>query len=280
MMPNLNRDGVRLAYEEAGSGGPPMLFVHGWGGDRRHFAPQMEHFKRSRRVVAIDRRGHGESDKPEGPYGIPAIAEEVAWTARELGLHKPIIVVHSMGAIGLELCSQYPELASALIVLDAPAFPPPEVRDAFTQILTGLRTPHYRNAVDATCDRLIFLPTDDKARRAALHGALVENPQHILVSTWEGFLAYDPVPAATRCKLPLLYIGGVMPFDEAKMRQACPQIIIGRAAGSGHFIQLEVPDQVNAMIDRFLEITPLALSAVPQARSAAPRGFGGAVTHE
>src|SRR5688572_6225426 len=95
----IERNGVRLSYQEAGRAGPPMLFVHGFGGDTRHFEPQMEHFQRTRRVVAIDRRGHGQSDKPEGPYSVPAIAEEVAWTARELGLHRPVIVVHSMGAI-------------------------------------------------------------------------------------------------------------------------------------------------------------------------------------
>jgi hypothetical protein len=38
----------------------------------------------------------------------------------------------------------------------------------------------------------------------------------------------------------------------------CPAITIGQAVGSGHFIQLEVPDQVNAMIERFLTITGLS----------------------
>jgi hypothetical protein len=41
------------------------------------------------------------------------------------------------------------------------------------------------------------------------------------------------------------------------LRQACPAITIGQAAGAGHFIHLEVPDQVNAMIERFLTITDL-----------------------
>src|SRR5690349_11559301 len=102
-MPHLVRNGTKLAYEEAGSGGPPLLFVHGFGGSTAHFAPQLEYFKTLHRVVAIDRRGHGRSDKPEGSYTIPDIAEEVGWTVRELGLRKPVLVVHSMGAIGFEL---------------------------------------------------------------------------------------------------------------------------------------------------------------------------------
>lgn len=254
-MPEITRDGVRLHYEEAGAGAAPMLFVHGFGGDARHFAPQMEHFGRTRRVVAIDRRGHGRSDKPEGPYTIPAIAEEVAWTARELGLHKPVLVVHSMGVIGLELVARDPELVSALVVLDAPVLPPPPVRAAFEQLLAGLRTPAYQEVIGQTCDQMIFLPTDDKVRRAALHAAMIETPRHVLVSTWANFLAHDPREAASRCKVPLLYVNSVMPFDEAGMRALCPQVVIGRTVGAGHMHQLEVPAQINAMIEQFLAVS-------------------------
>lgn len=254
-MAELIRGGIRLSYDEAGRGGPPLLCVHGFGGDATHFSAQVEHFSRSRRVVAIDRRGHGRSDAPEGPYSIPAIAEEVIWTARELGLHKPVLMVHSMGAIGLEVTAQAPDLLSALVVLDAPAFPPPPVRAMFEQLLTGLRSPAYREVIDQVCDQLIFLPTDDKARRADLHARLLSTPQHVLAATWAGFLAYDPAPATARCQVPLLYVGGVMPFDEARMRELCPQLVVGRAVGAGHMLQREVPDQVNAMVARFLANT-------------------------
>jgi len=253
-MPEIIRNGVRLGYEETGSGGPPLLFVHGFGGSAQHFSSQLEHFRRTHRVVALDRRGHGRSDKPEGPYTIPAIAEEVAWSARELGLHKPVLIVHSMGVIGLELVNQNPELASALIVIDAPVLPPPPVRALFEQLLEGLRSPAYEQVIEGMCDRLIFLPTDDQERRTRLHAALLETPQRVLVSTWEQFLAYDPLPAAKRCKIPLLYIGSVMPCDEAGLKQLCPQAVIGRSVGAGHFPQLEVPEQINAMIGKFLEL--------------------------
>jgi pimeloyl-ACP methyl ester carboxylesterase len=255
-MPEIARDGVRLVYQEAGSGGPPLLFVHGFGGSAAHFAPQLEHFARRHRAVAIDRRGHGASDRAEGPYTIPAIAEEVAWTARELGLHRPVLVVHSMGAIGFEVARQAPELLAGLVVLDAPILPPPPVRATFEGLLAGLRSPAYREVIDGLCDQLIFLPTDDRARRARLHAALLETPQAILAATWQQFLAYDPTPALAACRLPLLCINAVMPIDEPGLRALCPQVAIGRTVGAGHFPQLEVPDQVDAMIERFLALLP------------------------
>src|SRR5690349_2213512 len=96
-MQYLSRDGVKLAYEEAGSGGPPILLVHGFGGDHTHFGPQVEFFQQTRRVVSVDRRGHGASDKPLQQYHIANFADDLAWLSNELGLYKPVVVGHSMG---------------------------------------------------------------------------------------------------------------------------------------------------------------------------------------
>ena len=57
------RDGVKLAFEETGHG-TPVVLIHGWTCDRSYFAPQRDHFARAHRVVSVDLRGHGESDKP------------------------------------------------------------------------------------------------------------------------------------------------------------------------------------------------------------------------
>jgi pimeloyl-ACP methyl ester carboxylesterase len=125
----------------------------------------------------------------------------------------------------------------------------------FEDLAKGLRSPAYAEVIEGVCDRLIFLPTDDKERRRRLHAGILETPQAILAGSWEHYLAYDPTPAASSCKVPLLYVNAVMPFDEARLRELCPQIQIGRTVGSGHMHQLEVPDQVNAMIERFLHVT-------------------------
>jgi hypothetical protein len=70
-MKSLRRNGVALFYEEADGGEPPIVLVHGWCCDHSFFAPQIEHFARTRhRVVAVDLRGHGQSDKPEQPYTV------------------------------------------------------------------------------------------------------------------------------------------------------------------------------------------------------------------
>lgn len=253
-MQKLYRDGVGLAYEEAGSGGPPLLLVHGFGGDHTHLAPQFEYFRRSQRVVTVDRRGHGQSDKPEQAYTVTGFADDLAWLCRELGLYRPVAVVHSMGAIGLELAARFPDLLAGLIMLDAPFLPPPPVLDNFRQMLDGLHSPAYREVLRQVADAVIFLPTDDQERKAHLVAAMSNTPQHVLVSTWENFLIHDTAVAAAACQVPLLHIGSVFPADLIRLKELCPQLVTGQTVGAGHFHQLEVPEQVNVMIERFLAI--------------------------
>lgn len=254
-MQTLNRNGVNLAYQEAGSGAPPLLLVHGFCGNHTHLAPQFDYFRRNHRVVAVDRRGHGCSDKPEQAYTIEGFADDLAWLCHELGLYKPVVVVHSMGAIGLELAARFPDLPAALVLLDTPFSPPSEVQAGFQQLLEGLRSPAYREVLHQTADNLIFLPIDNQQRKTHLVEGMIELPQQVIVSTWENFLAHNTAAVAAECRVPLLHLGSVFPANLARLQELCPHLLTGQTVGAGHFHQLEVPEQVNAMIDRFLNIS-------------------------
>jgi hypothetical protein len=89
-------------------------------------------------------------------------------------------------------------------------------------------------------------------------------------SAFEQTLRYDATPAATAAtavRVPALFIRAAVPTDLDRFRALCPHLVTGETVGSGHFHRLEVPEQVNAMIDRFLAI------AVPrQAGAAMPAG--------
>lgn len=255
-MPTLRRDGVELWYDDSGTGGPPLLLVHGFGGDHTHMAPLFEHFRQTRRVVTVDRRGHGRSDKPEQDYTIGGFADDLAWLVDELGLDRPVVVVHSMEAIGLDLAARYPTLPTALVLLDGPTFPPPEVEAALGDLVEGLRTPGYRDVLAQAVPAIAFRPGDDSPLVSKIVHQMVSVPQHVIVSTLAEYLAYDKASAAAACTVPVLYVAGMFPCDLDRFRQLTPQLVTERVVGTGHFIMLEAPDQVVTMIERFLDRVP------------------------
>lgn len=270
-MARLTRDGVSLAYDEAGSGEPPVLLVHSWTGDRSDFVSQVNHFSRAHRVIAIDLRGHGESDKPHGAYSPDVFVADVAWMCDQLGLRNCVLVGHSMGGnIVLELAARRPDLAAAVILLDAPVFPPQGLVDAMVAAAQAFRGTNHAEAARQFVGG-VFLPTDDPARRSEILDRTAGCPQHVLSAAWEqSVIGYDASAAAAACRAPVCYIGSAAPLaDVNRFRVHCPQLVVGQTVGAGHFHVLEVPDQINTMIERFL------LTALPRKGGAPNQGNGG-----
>jgi pimeloyl-ACP methyl ester carboxylesterase len=251
------RDDVKLAFDQTGGGTPPIVLVHGWTCDHTYFAPQRDYFARRHRVVSVDLRGHGASDKPPGPYTIAGLADDVAWLCRELGLHKPVVIGHSMGGMtALELAGRHPDLPSAVVVCDSPVAVPASLAAGLSRVTEHLAHPGWRSAHRALLSDMFFLPAASSARKEQILTDMTSAPDHVTIGCWQGIITSDMERAAAACKAPFLYLAAAVPLaDFARLRELAPQVIIGQTVGAGHFHQLEVPAQVNAMIDRFLEVS-------------------------
>jgi pimeloyl-ACP methyl ester carboxylesterase len=258
-MPYLTRDGVKLYYEEAGSGDETMLFVHGWTCNLSHFEAQVTHFAGRYRCISVDLRGHGKSDAPAQTYTIHGFADDLAWMCGELGVSQPIVIGHSMGGLtALILAAERPDLVGAAVFVDAPLLLPADALAVRRPILDTFWGSDYVNAAVAYANDRFFIDTDDPQRRAQILEGVAAMPQHVLASAWQSILETDSVPAARSFGergTPGLYIGAARPLaDLQQLRELCPQVIVTQTARSGHFCQIEVPEQVNAMIDRFLKV--------------------------
>ena len=254
----LTRDDVRLAYQEQGTGNPPMVFVHGWCCDHTYFAPQFEHFKAQHRVVSVDLRGHGESDKPDQEYTMAGFADDLAWLCEQLEIERPVVVGHSMGGvIAFEMAARHPERVGAVVAVDAPVVPTQALRDQSVGLIEGLKSPAYQEVARGFVSAGLFRPTDDAERRAQVIDHMAGAPQHVMASAMECIFDCDVVASIANCKAPALLINStdVRPVDLGQVRELCPHVEIGQTVGSGHFNQLEVPDQVNAMIERFMQVS-------------------------
>lgn len=246
---------VPLAYEEHGVGAPPLVFVPGWCCDRTLFAPQVDHFRRTHRVVALDPRGCGASPVTEDGYDIPSLAADVGALCDDLGLERPVLIGHSLGGmIGLELAAGRPELVGAVIGVDpGPIDPLPDVREQFVALAEAIEADGDDDPRRAYVEGL-FLPDDDAVARQHTLDVMCAVPARVAADVLRGVAEWDGVRALRGCDAPVLAILSRPVGSNAPDRLLAlkPEIEIGVTVGSGHFHQLVVPEQVNAMIERFL----------------------------
>jgi pimeloyl-ACP methyl ester carboxylesterase len=142
----------KLHVVEKGSG-PPILMIHGLGGQMRNFHRDLvEGLARDRRVVLVDRPGSGYSTRAAGASARLAVqADSIAELIRKLGLARPLLVGHSLGgALSLSVALNYPDLVGGLALV-APLTQPQAIEDV-PPVFRGLviRSPSVRRLVSWT----------------------------------------------------------------------------------------------------------------------------------
>lgn len=253
-MQYVTRDGVRLAYVEAGAGDRAMLLVHGMQCDHTHMLPQMRHFYPNYRVVAVDLRGHGDSDKPHSSYSNREFNDDLIFLCNELGLRRPIAMGHSFGGSNLlNLTGEHPDFLSGLVIFDS------GIRTLANKVgelkAVGELTQEQRRTFLG--DRL-FGRDDPPDMKEKILDQMLAVPDHVASAMRETVLGFDGGAAAQKCRIPALFLLADRPFTDAEtLASLGGNWRVGQVVGAGHFIQMIAARQVNAMIERFLEVAGL-----------------------
>ncbi len=252
-------DGARLYYRLQGRSedSPALLFVHGWCSNLDHWEPQARHFARRCRVLRVDRRGMGRSTSPGADQSALRHADDIAALARHAGITRAIVVGHAGGGpSALEIMRSHPRLVRAGVLVDSGMYPEARLNDpdnAFGAVLGGmieaLSGPGARRAFrkmykgffGPRCDRAVVRAAVDDAMRTPIDVAIAEL-REMAVGTEE---------IADAINKPVLWLtaGGV---DQRYIASHLARVQFGQVVGSGHFPQLEVPAQVNAMLETFI----------------------------
>ena len=93
----VTRDGVSLCYLEGGKG-RPLLMLPGWAQTAAMFSRQFNDLRQNAQVIALDHRGHGESEKPSHGYRVQRLAKDLFELIDQLELFDFDLLAHSMGA--------------------------------------------------------------------------------------------------------------------------------------------------------------------------------------
>lgn len=141
----ITRDGIRIYFEEEGeTGKPPILIVPGLGGLEETYNHVAEDMKEDFRIIKIDGRGLGLSDKPDGMYTIDMLTLDVLAVMDELGIDRINILGHSLGGfVAQQFYNNYPQRVNSIILVstncgygDPHAILPPKERiDRFNELL-------------------------------------------------------------------------------------------------------------------------------------------------
>jgi pimeloyl-ACP methyl ester carboxylesterase len=262
-------DGVRLYYEETGSGGP-LIFVHEFAGDLRSFEPQLRHFGKRYRAVAFNARGFPPSDVPESPssYSQARAADDILSVLDHIGEERAHIVGLSMGGFAtLHFGLRHHHRALSLCIGGCGYGAELDKRDAFkaeADIIAGfIRS----SGMEAFAERYAFGPSrvqfqnkdprgfEEFKKMLSEHSAAGSANTQIGVQKERPSL-YTLVDEMKRITVPTLIING----DEdwpcllpgILMKQSIPSAALSVIPNSGHAINLEEPDEYNRIVGEFL----------------------------
>lgn len=244
---------------------PPLLFLHGIGGDGRCFARQLAQFRRDFRAVAWNMPGHNGS-VPLPLVTMDALAAALAAFIGELGLVRPVLVGHSMGGmIALRLLAEAPHLARALVLTQTSAAfggKDPAWAERFVAERLGPLDAGQTMASLAPCTvtAMAGRNADPEGIALAQH-CMAQVPDSTYRDTVLVLRGFDQRSALGGIAVPALLIAGsedhAAPADAmARMAARIPGAVFTVLEGAGHLAHLEQPLRFNEVLDGFLRGLP------------------------
>jgi len=256
-------NGIQISYEdtEPGSSKTPVVLIHGHGLNRSMWDQQKQALRGSRRVVTVDLRGHGRSEKPKTGYAREAEVADLKALFDIIRVRKIHLVGLSRGAgVALAFAAAHPGMVESVVALGAGhdyARHMPDFADQRLQTMATLRAEGLRAAKDYWSALPIFAPAnEDEDLALRLDDILI---------TYTGAHWLDPDPphdpsladiAGTIQARTLLVVGERdLPGFHACADELTEKIPGARKKvipGAGHLLGLEAAEAVTATIEEFL----------------------------
>jgi 3-oxoadipate enol-lactonase len=257
-MPKLHVRDIDLYYKIAGQG-QPILFIHGLGSSSRDWELQVAVFSKTHRTVTFDVRGHGQSDKPPGPYSVPLFATDTAELIRLLDIAPAHVVGISMGGmIAFQLAVSAPDLVKSLVIVNSG---PELVLRTWKERLNGLqrllivRLLGMRKMGEALGKRLFPKPEHQELRRMFVE-RWAENDKRAYYAAMRGLVGWSVADRLGDVRCPTLVIAADEDYTPVSLKRAyvakMPRAEMVVIEDSRHATPVERPEQFNQALIAFL----------------------------
>lgn len=246
----------QLHLDDGGSGGTPVVLVHSAAGSTIHWEAQLSHLRRTRRAIALDVRGHGRSEPPrDGSYAVEAMGADVVAAVEALGLERFILVGHSQGgAVTIAAAVQMPERVAGLVLLDPATDGRLMPQEEAEGLLAALRSPAYAQITEGYWMSLLTGSRPEVVEQllADLHATRTE----AVIGGLEALFSFDPLTPMKAFTFPRLSVNTPLTDRPDALHRLLPDLPAERVENTGHWLQLDAPERVNAILDRFLVRVP------------------------
>jgi pimeloyl-ACP methyl ester carboxylesterase len=246
-----------LAVDDGGHGGLPVVFAHSLAGNISHWQAQLDHLRPQRRAIAFDFRGHGRSDPARSrDYSVDGMAADIGAVVDVLDLQRFVLVGHSMGGgVALAYAGVHPQRVAGLFLVD-PIGDAKQIPAAEAQAFLGGFETNYD---DSSQNYWKMIAGPDSAVQSRLLADLRATPAETVVPVLRSvMLQFDPDPALARYAGPKLSVvtpSNDQAFSLHRLGRGFPHRIV---TGTGHWIQLDKPEEFNGIMDDFLSQTAVS----------------------
>lgn len=262
-MPHVRVGDVEIYYELADytepwkAGPPPVVLIHGLGGDHGVWLYQIPAFGARFPTIVLDLRGHGASTKPPQDFTVADMARDVVRLLRSLGVERAHILGLSLGGmVAQQIALDAPLVVASLVLADTLCGVPPEFADVTREALQFI----IRNSMATVAQTRItnaFSDAVDPVMRGFLIDRIAGNDKPAYVRAAHAAFAFSVCNRLSEVSAPTLVLVGeedrvTPPLLSEDIAARIPGARLARIAAAGHISNLERPQEFNRVVLDFL----------------------------
>jgi 3-oxoadipate enol-lactonase len=251
---------VDSSYVVEGSG-PPLFMIHGIGARKTSWAALTQHLKNDFTCIAYDLRGHGDTPKGDGPFGLDELVADLEALRAKLGFEKACFIGHSLGGmIGPAYARAYPERVTALGLLSTAAFRTPDDSAKVRAVVTAMEEKGIPQVLGTLADRWFTdqFQAEHADRIEARKAQVVATDPEVFLNVFHIYAETEMAPWLHEVTAPSLVLtgeldGGCNPRLNKLIAEALPNSKLVILEGLKHAILIEATERVAPPIAEFLK---------------------------
>jgi 3-oxoadipate enol-lactonase len=250
---------IKLCYQDVGNG-ETIVFLHGLGSNLTDWQQQINYFSQKYRVIAVDCRGHGRSDKPDGKYTIPLFADDMVKLFNHLEIDDFHLVGFSMGGMmAFQIAVDNPRSIKSLTIINSsPAVPYNTLAMKMTVWsriviikLIGLKK------LSKVIGKKLFPLDNQENLRVQFRASMLMLTKSSYIRSLSSFLGWDVSHKLPLLQMPVLVVAAEHDYTPVELKKEyCKKITNSKlvvVSNSYHATPADQPDALNSHIASFIE---------------------------